>query len=76
MSHPYAPGADGEIHRRLDVGAIETAPLSGGSHGVQQGGEIPSATLDEFVDAVVDRIEQRVVDELERRGRANPWAGF
>jgi hypothetical protein len=25
--------------------------------------------LEEFVDLVVDRIEQRVIDELERRGR-------
>jgi len=39
-----------------------------------RGAGVPG-TIDEFVDAVVERIEQRVVDELERRGRSR-WTGF
>jgi hypothetical protein len=53
--------------------------LGGGSSGVAppeivRGAGVPE-TMDEFVDAVVAKIEQRVIDELERRGRSS-WTGF
>ena len=37
---------------------------------------LPARQLDEFVDLVVERIEQRVIDELERRGRRGNPGGF
>jgi hypothetical protein len=71
--HPMSE--DRSVIRRVAEAPTQmpAAGLEGGPAALQSPSGLPlqpgSRELDEFVDLVVERIEQRVVDELERRGK-------
>ncbi|MXG88811.1 hypothetical protein [Nocardioides flavescens] len=88
MTQSSPPGGGAPVVRRFTDFSTPAPPYAvpgrsgGGPDGPEGGSDAAGmrgagvpGTIDEFVDAVVAKIEQRVIDELERRGRS-PWTGF